>query len=132
MPPSLADQLRRLRRHPSLAAFVLSSDELPPPAVEADFRRVAAEAQIDVPLIAAASWRHSTISGGTGVKMAGPYAWVLSFWGDARARTPEQGGAWGSATEICRHVASPRIGGGGGAGRACVAAQSRRATPPAV
>ena len=98
---SLADQLRRLRRHPSLAAFVLSSDELPPPAVEADFRRVAAEAQIDVPLIAAASWRHSTISGGTGVKMAGPYAWVPpSFWGDARARTPEQGGAWGFATEI--------------------------------
>jgi exo-1,4-beta-D-glucosaminidase len=98
---SLADQLRRLRRHPSLGMFLLSSDELPPPAVEAAFLKVAADAHLDVPIVAAASWRHSTISGSTGVKMAGPYAWVPpTFWLDPRARTPEQGGAWGFATEI--------------------------------
>ena len=98
---SLADQFRRLRRHPSLGAFFLSSDVLPPPPVEAAYRRVAADAQLDVPLLAAASWRNSTLSGGTGVKMAGPYAWVPpSFWGDPRARTADQGGAWGFASEI--------------------------------
>jgi hypothetical protein len=32
---SLRDQLTLLRSHPSLLAFMLSSDELPPPDVEA-------------------------------------------------------------------------------------------------
>ena len=69
---SLADQMRRLRRHPSLMAFMLSSDELPPPHIEQLYTRAAHAQRFSVPLLAAASWRNSTLSGATGVKMSGP------------------------------------------------------------
>ena len=69
---SLADQMWRLRRHPSLMAFMLSSDELPPPHIEQLYTHAAHSQGFSVPLLAAASWRNSTLSGPTGLKMSGP------------------------------------------------------------
>lgn len=69
-------QARRLRGHASVAAFFISSDELPPAAVEALYRGTLAAAAWPNGIIAAASAGNSSTSGPTGVKMSGPYSWV--------------------------------------------------------
>lgn len=98
---SVKTQLLRLRQQPSVAAFLLSSDLLPPASVEKSYRSAAAEAHWPNPIIAAAASGESTLNGeSTGVKMLGPYAWVPpSYWNDPVAKE-DYGGAVGFSTEI--------------------------------
>ena len=96
---SLRDQFLLLSSHPSVLAFMLSSDELPPPDVEAMCcTRILLEAVVcfvvhvvlerynnvtqDVrwldhaQTLSAAAAVNSSLSGLSGVKMSGPYSWV--------------------------------------------------------
>jgi exo-1,4-beta-D-glucosaminidase len=100
---SLRDQFLLLSSHPSVLAFMLSSDELPPPDVEAMcpthphyphclrsrcFRLHALFERYNnvtrdvgwlhhAQTVSAAAAVNSSLSGLSGVKMSGPYSWVL-------------------------------------------------------
>lgn len=103
---SLRTQVRRLRNHPSVAAFLYGSDNAPPPGVESAYLSVFAEERWPNPAIASA--RDETTPGGgqTGVKMLGPYEYVPpEFWLADR----DHGGAWGFATEISPGPAIPEL-----------------------
>ena len=97
---SVRDQVRRLRGHASAAAFMYSSDELPPPHVEAGYLAVFAGERWAGGLFASAADDVSTLSGPTGVKMAGPYGWVPPNYWWTGTHTRAFGSAFGFATEI--------------------------------
>jgi exo-1,4-beta-D-glucosaminidase len=103
---SLRSQLRRLRNHPSLLAFLYGSDNVPPPAVEQAYLRVFAEENWPNPYIAGAIDATTPGAGHTGVKMTGPYDYVPpAFWLTDR----EHGGAWGFNTETSPGPAIPEL-----------------------
>lgn len=79
---STRDQAKRLRIHASMVAFWYSSDDLPPVDVEKEYiNALMVDAAWPNPILASASDRTSKVSGATGVKMSGPYAWVPpNYW----------------------------------------------------
>lgn len=90
---SLRSQVKRLRRFPSVVTFLYSSDELPPPSVEQSYLDVFHSENWGVGTISSAGWKHSTLTGVSGVKMAGPYGWsVITYTRRAASsvRAPEQ------------------------------------------
>jgi len=94
---SLRSQLKRLRIHPSLLVFLISSDELPPEDVESTYLQVLEEEPWPAGVLSAASAADSNLTGPTGVKMTGPYSWVPPvYW---LLDTNQFGGAWGFLTE---------------------------------
>ena len=97
---SMASQLKRLRMHASVASFIYSSDELPPPHVEQGYLDVFAEERWAVGKVSSAADRTSTLTGHSGVKMAGPYGWVAPNYWYTDATTRDVGSAYGFATEI--------------------------------
>lgn len=98
---SIRDQLRRLASHPSVIAFLGSSDEIPPPSVEAMYNALYIEEGWSGAVIAAACAGTSTLSGPTGVKMSGPYSWVPPsyFLANSDGNEYPLGGGWGFLTE---------------------------------
>jgi exo-1,4-beta-D-glucosaminidase len=56
-----------------------SSDELPPVDVEELYLNAFKEALWPNPIISSAADVNSTITGPSGVKMTGPYSWVIFF-----------------------------------------------------
>eukprot|EP00041_Stephanoeca_diplocostata_P031726 m.994917 g.994917 ORF g.994917 m.994917 type:complete len:1025 (+) comp24014_c1_seq5:15-3089(+) len=97
---SVRDQAKRLRIYASIVGFLYSSDELPPPDVEKEFLKVFQEERWNNPIISSASYRESTLTGTSGVKMTGPYGWVPpNFWLDPRGQSHDYGGAFGFITE---------------------------------
>jgi exo-1,4-beta-D-glucosaminidase len=103
---SLRTQLRRLRNHPSMLAFLYGSDNVPPPAAEQAYLRVFAEENWPNPTIAGAIDAVTPGGGRTGVKMTGPYDYVPpAFWLADR----EHGGAWGFNTETSPGPAIPEL-----------------------
>jgi exo-1,4-beta-D-glucosaminidase len=98
---SMRSQARRLRSHASVAAFLISSDELPPADVETEYRGVLeAEGWTDFStVVAAAAAGVSKVSGSTGVKMSGPYSWVPPAYWLLDQGQHNLGGAWGFLTE---------------------------------
>lgn len=103
---SQADQIRRLRNHPSLLVWLNGSDNPPPPDVEQMYIEILKQHQWPNPFLSSATAKLSTFTGTTGVKMEGPYEWVpASYWlSDKRL-----GGAHGFATEISPGPAVPPI-----------------------
>ncbi len=100
---SLRDQLRRLRNHPCILAWLYGSDNAPPPKAEAVYLRVLQEENWPNPYVASASARRTTV-GPTGVKMTGPYGYVApSYWLEDHKR----GGAFGFNTETSPGEAIP-------------------------
>jgi exo-1,4-beta-D-glucosaminidase len=92
----LADQVRWLRHHPSIFAWVLGSDKLPYPSAEKRYRDDLAVFDPTRPILASCKAWRSEVSGPTGVKMAGPYDYVTpNYWYEDRAN----GGAFGFNTE---------------------------------
>ena len=118
---SLANQARRLGHHASVAAFLISSDELPPVDVEAMYDAALRAEAWPNPIVSSASQEASTITGISGVKMVGPYSWEPpSYWlvdGNG-LKDFNGGGAWGFFTE-------------GGPGEAPMTMASWRRTVPA-
>lgn len=103
---SQADQIRRLRNHPSVLVWLNGSDNPPPPDVEQMYIDVLTKYHWPNPFLSSATAKPTTITGGTGVKMEGPYEWVpASYWSSDK----KLGGAHGFATEISPGPAVPPI-----------------------
>lgn len=100
------NQLKRLRSHPSLAAWLNGSDRHPPANVETMYLRVIEQCRWPNPVISSATEAPSTVSGKSGVKMNGPYEWVPpAYWYEDDKR----GGAWGFNTETSPGPAPPPL-----------------------
>ena len=103
---SQADQIRRLRNHPSMLAWLNGSDNPPPADVEQMYVDILKKYQWPNPFISSATAKKAEFTGATGVKMEGPYEWVpASYW----LLDTEAGGAHGFATEISPGPAVPPI-----------------------
>ncbi|HUB33340.1 MAG TPA: beta galactosidase jelly roll domain-containing protein [Bryobacteraceae bacterium] len=91
---SLRDQLRRIRNHPSLLAFLYGSDNSPNPEAEKVYLKVLEEEHWPAPYISSASDRTTPGAGITGVKMSGPYDYVApNYWlEDPGTRPASEGG----------------------------------------
>ncbi len=103
---SQADQIRRLRNHPSVLVWLNGSDNPPPADVEQMYVDILKKYQWPNPFISSATAKKAEFSGVTGVKMEGPYEWVpASYW----LLDKEAGGAHGFATEISPGPAVPPL-----------------------
>ncbi|HXM34462.1 MAG TPA: glycoside hydrolase family 2 TIM barrel-domain containing protein, partial [Pyrinomonadaceae bacterium] len=103
---SQADQIRRLRNHPSLLAWLNGSDNPPPAEVEQMYVAILKQHQWPNPFISSATAKPAQFSGVSGVKMEGPYEWVpASYW----LLDKKAGGAHGFATEISPGPAVPPL-----------------------
>jgi exo-1,4-beta-D-glucosaminidase len=103
---SQADQIRRLRNHPSLLAWLNGSDNPPPADVEQMYVAILKQHQWPNPFISSATAKPAQFSGVSGVKMEGPYEWVpASYW----LLDKKVGGAHGFATEISPGPAVPPL-----------------------
>ena len=92
---SFGDQVRWLRRHPSIIAWFVGSDLLPHPDLERRYIDILKQSDNRPHLISAANTK-SEVSGLSGMKMAGPYDYVApNYWYLAEA----PGGAFGFNTE---------------------------------
>ena len=109
------DQMLWLRNHPSIYLWMLGSDKLPHPDLEKKYVELFAKYDPSRPYSTSAGGAGteknnivaqvplvSEISGATGMKMLGPYAWTPPhYW----FTDTTLGGAWGFNTEIGRaHV----------------------------
>ena len=93
---SLESQVRRLRSHPSVFAWLNGSDYPPPPEVESVYLKILKEADWPNPVISSATEKKTAVTGASGVKMRGPYEWVPpSYW----LTDTERGGAFGFSPE---------------------------------
>jgi len=103
---SQADQIRRLRSHPSLLIWLNGSDNPPPADVEQMYIDVLKKYQWPNPYLSSATAKVAPLTGVTGVKMEGPYEWVPpSYW----LLDKQAGGAHAFATEISPGPAVPPI-----------------------
>ena len=92
---SFGDQVRWLRRHPSIIAWFVGSDLLPHPDLERQYIDILKQNDDRPHLISAANTK-SEVSGLSGMKMAGPYDYVApNYWYLEQA----PGGAFGFNTE---------------------------------
>lgn len=93
---SMASEARLLRNHPSVIGFLIGSDNAPPPAIGSMYVDTLHAAGWDTPIVSAASDQASKVAGPSGMKMAGPYAWVPpSYWYGEKL-----GAAFGFASEL--------------------------------
>lgn len=93
---SLASEARLLRNHPSVIGFLIGSDNAPPPAVAKMYVDALRTADWPLPIISAASDQATAEAGPSGMKMAGPYAWVPpAYW-----YADKLGGAFGFDSEV--------------------------------
>jgi exo-1,4-beta-D-glucosaminidase len=101
---SLRDQITRLRNHPSVFVWLNGSDNPPPADVEKMYLDIEKELQWPNPIVSSASEHKAGFSGGSGVKMTGPYEYVppLYWLADTQA-----GGAYGYNTETSPGPAIP-------------------------
>jgi exo-1,4-beta-D-glucosaminidase len=103
---SQADQIKRLRNHPSVLVWLNGSDNPPPPDVEQMYIDILKKNRWPNPFLSSATAKPTTVTGKTGVKMEGPYEWVPpSYW----LLDKTLGGAHGFATEISPGPAVPPV-----------------------
>jgi exo-1,4-beta-D-glucosaminidase len=103
---SQADQIRRLRNHPSMLVWLNGSDNPPPADVEQMYVNILKKYQWPNPFLSSATAKKAELTGASGVKMEGPYEWVPpSYW----LLDKQAGGAQGFATEISPGPAVPPL-----------------------
>ncbi len=103
---SLRDQIRRLRNHPCLLAWLNGSDNPPPETVEQTYIKILKEEHWPNPYLSSASAKPTTVTGKSGVKMTGPYDYVApSYWLEDKTH----GGAYGFNTETSPGPAIPPV-----------------------
>ncbi len=101
---SLESQLRRLRNHPCMLAWLYGSDNPPPPKVEKMYLKILRQTRWPNPHLSSASAKPTTVTGISGVKMTGPYQYVApSYW----LLDHQRGGAFGFNTETSPGPAIP-------------------------
>jgi exo-1,4-beta-D-glucosaminidase len=102
---SMASEARLLRNHPSVIAFLIGSDNAPPPAIAKMYVDTLQTEDWSMPIIAAASDQGTTETGPSGMKMTGPYAWVPpSYW-----YADKLGGAFGFNSETSAGASIPPL-----------------------
>ena len=107
---SLRSQILRLRSHPSMLVWLNGSDNPPPPDIEKMYLAVEREYQWRNPVISSASQQSTSVTGKSGVKMTGPYEYVVpEFWTEEWDVESERGGAFGFNTETGPGPAIPPI-----------------------
>ncbi len=108
---SWKDQMLWLRNHPSIFVWMLGSDKLPAPKLERKYIELFQEYDPSRPYVTSAGGAgtdentvvaevplYSEISGATGMKMLGPYAYTPPvYW----FKDTEFGGGYGFNTETC-------------------------------
>lgn len=100
-------QILRMRHHASMLVWLNGSDNPPPPPVEKEYIAALEAASWPNPYISNATDAPTTVTGPSGVKMNGPYDYVVpSYW----LRDKRFGGAFGFATEIGPGAAIPTVG----------------------
>jgi exo-1,4-beta-D-glucosaminidase len=103
---SLADQITRLRNHPSVFVWLYGSDNPPPASVETMYLQVLKDKRWPNPSISSASATATTVTGSSGVKMTGPYEYVPpNYW----LADKDAGGAYGYNTETSPGPAIPPL-----------------------
>ncbi len=103
---SQADQIRRLRNHPSVLVWLNGSDNPPPADIEQMYIDILNKYHWPNPYLSSATAKEAELTGATGVKMEGPYEWVPpSYW----LLDKKAGGAHAFATEISPGPAVPPI-----------------------
>jgi exo-1,4-beta-D-glucosaminidase len=102
---SMASEARLLRNHPSVIGFLIGSDNAPPPAIAKMYVDALRAADWNTPIVSAAVDQASTVAGPSGMKMAGPYAWIPpSYW-----YADKLGGAFGFDSEVSAGADIPRL-----------------------
>jgi exo-1,4-beta-D-glucosaminidase len=102
---SMASEARLLRNHPSVIAFLIGSDNAPPPAIAKMYVDTLQTEDWSMPIIAAASEQATAETGPSGMKMTGPYAWVPpSYW-----YADKLGGAFGFNSETSAGASIPPL-----------------------
>jgi len=103
---SFKDQIKMLRRHPSLLSWMNGSDFHPPEDVERTYIKILKENNWPNPFQSSATAEPSTATGRTGVKMTGPYLYVAPrYWFE----DTKYGGAHGFNTETGPGPAIPPV-----------------------
>ncbi|MEO8779741.1 MAG: glycoside hydrolase family 2 TIM barrel-domain containing protein [Rhodanobacter sp.] len=102
---SMASEAKLLRNHPSVIAFLIGSDNAPPPDVANSYVSALKDAGWPDAIISAASAQTTAAAGPSGMKMSGPYAWVPpDYWyGD------QAGAAFGFNSEAGAGFDIPRL-----------------------
>ena len=101
---SLRDQIRRIRNHAGVFVWFYGSDESPTEQAEKAYLKVLAEEHWPNPYVSSAADRTTTGAGRTGVKMTGPYEYVVpNYW----LMDKNRGGAFGYNTETSPGPAVP-------------------------
>ncbi|HEV7123535.1 MAG TPA: glycoside hydrolase family 2 TIM barrel-domain containing protein [Rhodanobacter sp.] len=102
---SMASEAKLLRNHPSVIAFLIGSDNAPPPDVANSYVSALKDAGWPDAIISAASDQSTAAAGPSGMKMSGPYAWVPpDYWyGD------QAGAAFGFNSETGAGFDIPRL-----------------------
>ncbi len=116
---SWKDQMLWLRNHPSIYLWMLGSDKLPCPKLEMKYVELFKKYDPSRPYSTSAGGAGtennnvvaevplvSDISGPTGMKMMGPYAWTPPYYWFTDTKL---GGAWGFNTETCPGAAIPPL-----------------------
>lgn len=102
---SMASEARLLRNHPSVIGFLIGSDNAPPPAIAKMYVDTLHAEDWQAPIVAAAADQGTAETGSSGMKMAGPYAWIPpAYW-----YADQLGGAFGFDSEVSAGADIPRL-----------------------
>ncbi|HUA82005.1 MAG TPA: glycoside hydrolase family 2 TIM barrel-domain containing protein [Dyella sp.] len=102
---SMASEARLLRNHPSVIGFLIGSDNAPPPSIAKMYVDTLRAQDWPTPIVAAASDQGTAETGPSGMKMAGPYAWIPpAYW-----YADKLGGAFGFDSEVSAGADIPRL-----------------------
>ncbi len=100
---SMASEARLLRNHPSVIGFLIGSDNAPPAAISKMYVDALHAEDWPLPIIAAAVDQATAETGPSGMKMAGPYAWIPpAYW-----YADKLGGAFGFDSEVSAGASIP-------------------------
>jgi len=102
---SMASEARLLRNHPSVIGFLIGSDNAPPPAIAKMYADTLKAEDWQTPIVAAAADQGTAETGPSGMKMAGPYAWIPPVYWYA----DKLGGAFGFDSEVSAGADIPRL-----------------------
>ncbi|POS76879.1 exo-beta-D-glucosaminidase [Diaporthe helianthi] len=103
---SMAHEANMMQHHPSVLGFLIGSDYWPDEKATSVYLSALHDSHWDTPIIAAASdWGHPESMEPSGLKMAGPYAWVPpNYWYGNRL-----GAAFGFGSELGSGVGTPEL-----------------------
>lgn len=102
---SMAAEAARLRRHPSVASFLIGSDFAPDAEIERGYVDALRAADWPTPVVSAATAASAPLTGSSGMRMTGPYDWVPpGYWYDKR-----EGGATGFNSETSAGPSVPTL-----------------------